>query len=257
MMPTGGTATTPAAAWAGGRFLLAVTILFAAQVGIIMVVGERPRNIVGQASEPSAFRAMAAPMNQTQISQAFFVADSTVFASATVNGFSGRAWLRFESVKYGPSEELEPSALLALDAHQIGTGLRLAEETNQVPFELAETRGPQAEPLPAFTMSSSARAQSVYHVEGPLAARQLGRVVAASSWPAGELLKNSVVQFAVNRSGEVVLQRLLNRSGLAEADVQAVAITRGLRFLPLPATNPPLTWSKAVFQWQTLEPTAK
>jgi TonB family protein len=152
---------------------------------------------------------------------------------------------------------LEPPFLLALDNRHFGTSLQSPEETNEVPFQLAEGQGPQMEPLPVLSAQSSPRAQSAYHIEGPLAGRPFGPAPTLPSWPTNQLLKNSVVEFAVNPSGEVVLQRLLSRSGAAAADMQAVALTRGLRFLPLPPTNPPLTWSKAIFQWQTVDPTVK
>jgi hypothetical protein len=43
------------------------------------------------------------------------------------------------------------------------------------------------------------------------------------------------------------------RSGLAEADNTAVGLARRLRFRPV--SSPAPVWGKAVFEWQTLEPT--
>jgi hypothetical protein len=257
MRADGAILAAPSGGWAGGRFFLAVAILFVAQVGIILLVAERPAASVSRAAAPTVFRSLAAPLDQDQISEVFFAADPIVFASATPHGFSGSAWLRFQPVRYGPAQELEPPSLLALDSRRLGTKPPTTEETNQVPFELAERRGPQLEPLPVFPATSAARSQSVYHLEGPLAGRQLGPDAVPPSWPASPLLTNSVVQFAVNRSGEVVLHRLISRCGLADADLAAVAITRKLRFSALGATAPAVVWSKAIFQWQTLEPAAK
>jgi hypothetical protein len=257
MTAGGGTLAAPSGAWTGRRFLLAVALLFLAQVGIILLVGEPPGKVVSEAAAPVVFRALAAPMDQEQISQSFFVADPTVFASATPHGFSGRAWLRFQPVKYAPADELEAPSPLALDTRHLGTKLPLGEATNQVPFELAEQRGPQLEPLPVFPTQSLARRQSLYYLEGPLAGRQIGPVFSLPSWPANQLLTNSVVQFAVNRSGEVVMHRLASRCGLPDADMEALSITRKLRFSPSGAGAPEILWSKAIFQWQTLELNAK
>jgi TonB family protein len=68
------------------------------------------------------------------------------------------------------------------------------------------------------------------------------------------LLANSVVEVAVDPAGQVVDARLLApRSGSAEADNTALALAHGLRFKPVGSPAP--VWGRAVFEWQTLEPT--
>jgi TonB family protein len=66
------------------------------------------------------------------------------------------------------------------------------------------------------------------------------------------LLTNSVVQLAVDSTGEVIAARLEGSCGLSEADAEAVAKARALRFRPLPSAG--TKWAKAIFQWQTIEP---
>ena len=62
-----------------------------------------------------------------------------------------------------------------------------------------------------------------------------------------------MVEIGLNPAGDVLVHRLLARSGSAEADADALAAARALRFTPSPAPGDRL--GQAVFEWHTSEET--
>jgi TonB family protein len=245
------------APWSRGRFLFVAGVFFIAQVGLILATSERRSPAAVPAAAQTAFHAIPDSLDRASLSRRFFAADPVVFASATLEGFSGNAWLRAQSIKYNNAEELEPPAPVELDTRLFGERMRLTEQTNTAPFPLIEERGAQLEPLPVLETFHPARPQSTWRLDGPLPSRQISRPPSLASWPSALLLTNSVVEFAINRQGKVVAHRLISRSGSTEADAQALAATRQLRFEPLPLEAPELTWARAVFEWETTEPPSK
>jgi hypothetical protein len=68
------------------------------------------------------------------------------------------------------------------------------------------------------------------------------------------LLSNSVVQFAVNRAGQVVSAVLLSGSGLKEADDSALTNVNVLRFRPSGTAASDFEWGTATFYWKSVAP---
>jgi TonB family protein len=74
-----------------------------------------------------------------------------------------------------------------------------------------------------------------------------------------DLLTNTVVQIVVNGAGKPVSLSVLSKSGLPEADEEAIKLARLARFQPLPMTGShavtnalaDLNWGKLVFEWHT------
>lgn len=88
----------------------------------------------------------------------------------------------------------------------------------------------------------------MFQLEGALA----GRLLVAPTlrvWTNAQPLTRSVVEIAVNPAGEVVAARLDGRSGLGEADADALGKARGLRFTPRSWAG--TQWGEAVFEWLT------
>ena len=78
--------------------------------------------------------------------------------------------------------------------------------------------------------------------------------VVLPSWTNSSLVSNSVVQFGVNRAGQVISAVLLAGSGLKEADDSALATVNVLRFRPAGTSAPEFAWDTAAFYWKTIEP---
>jgi hypothetical protein len=110
------------------------------------------------------------------------------------------------------------------------------------------------EALPVFLSPQIVPTQSVFRIEGELKSRLVGPLPALRAWPSSstKLLANTVVQIAVNRTGDILTARLQNRCGSPDADADALAKAWALRFRPSP--DAAIQWSEAVFQWQTTFP---
>jgi hypothetical protein len=240
--------------WTQRRFWWVVMALCVVQAGLITLFGEREHGITRPVRGPGHFRLLGNDLTADQLSKIFFATDPTVFTLPSLHGFSERAWLHLPEQTYEAPGEKEAPACLALDASRLGEDISpLTRAESFLPFSLADQRGPELEPWPVFLAPETLRTQSRFEIQGELAGRQLDAPADLPSWPSPQLLTNSVVQIAVDSAGQVIASRLLTRSRLAEADSKALELTRRLRFKPVASPVP--VWGKAVFEWQTLEPT--
>ena len=239
--------------WTGGRFIMVVAALFALQIGLIALFGARTTTPEAVPAAGTRFRATRAELSQRQLMYMFFVSDPAVFPVPGRHGFSGRAWLNQPTAQYQSSNQLEPPLTLALNTSRLGVGSNFLSES-AAPLAIARMQFPQVEALPVFLSPQIVRTQSVFRIEGKLKSRLAGPLPALRSWPSAstKLLTKTVVQIAVNQTGDILTVRLQSRSGSPDADADAVAKAWALRFRPSP--DPAIRWSEAVFQWQTTFP---
>jgi TonB family protein len=202
---------------------------------------------------PGHFHLLGTPLTAGQLTRTFFAIDPTVFPLPNRHGFSERAWLRLPARQFEAPSETEAPAWLTLDAARLGTDFPpLNRAKFALPFGLADQRGPELEPWPVSLTPEPVRTQSRFEIQGELAGRQLNAPAMMRAWPSAQLLAKSVVQIAVDSAGQVIAARLLARSGSTDADSNALEQARSLRFRPVPSPAP--VWGKAVFEWQTVEP---
>jgi TonB family protein len=242
--------------WTPRRFLGVVGSLFFLQAGLIALFGARGAKPGTERKASTQFRAVG-ELSQEQLRRLFFASDPAVFVLPSAHGFSGRAWMDQPPAHYQSTNQVEAPRWLALDASRLGTGPALLEDSDATaPLLPARLEIPQLEPLPVFLSPVNIPTQSVFRIDGDLAKRLIGPAPALHAWPSpdNKLLANTIVQIAVNPGGDVLAARLLNRSGSAEADADAVAKTSALRFRP--AAQPGTIWTQAVFRWQTTFPAA-
>jgi hypothetical protein len=239
--------------WTRGRFLGVAGVLFVLQVGLLFLFGSRssPQTLL---PPPSVhFRSLGAAVDEAQLMRDYFVGDPAVFPLPNQHGFSGRGWLNQQPLRYQSEIQLEPPAWLTLDTSRLGTNFpALPSGDESILRGLADQLARREEPLPAFLAPENIATQSIFRLEDGLSDRLLGGVPVLGAWPSPQLLTNSTVQIAVDHFGEVVAARLVGRSGLGEADTDALAKARALRFRPSPSSE--TIWGEAVFQWQTTEP---
>ncbi|HUD46547.1 MAG TPA: hypothetical protein VMR33_06940 [Candidatus Baltobacteraceae bacterium] len=243
--------------WTRGRFLGIVAMFFVLQAGLIALFGARSVRPAAAPPPSTQFRAVAASMSEEQLRRLFFASDPAVFPLPNPHGFSGRAWMDQPPPQYHSTNQLEPPLWLALDAVRLGTGpADLDNASGAAPLSLPQLPIPQADPLPVFLSPVIIPTQSVFRIQGELAARLLGPPPALNAWPSTtkKLLTNTVVQIAVNQAGDVMAARLLTRSGSPDADGDAVAKAWALRFQP--SADALTLWAQAVFRWQTTFPAA-
>jgi hypothetical protein len=263
--------------WSQKRFGGAVAVLFILQVGLILLFGDRSRSRPPLPSPAVRFRALGASVSEDQLLRQFFVGDPAVFPLPNLRGFSGRGWLDQSPLIYHTQVPLESAVLLDLDMAQFRTNLLAApvslsrfvsamvsqfgtnfpgspSAAEPILSGLGEQPAPREEPLPVFLSPQIAPTQSIFRLQGGLNDRLVGPLPALRTWPSENLLKSSIVQIAVSPLGEVVAARLDASCGLTEADADAVATARALRFRPSRSVGP--QWAKVIFQWQTTPPPA-
>lgn len=240
--------------WTRGRFWRVVGVLCVVQAGLILLFAGREHRPSRVAAAPGHFRLLGTPLTADQLSKTFFAIDPTVFPLPSLHGFSERAWLRLPARQFEAPSETEAPAWLTLDAARLGSDFPpLNRAKSGLPFGLADQGGPELEPWPVFLTPEPVRTQSLFEIKGELAGRQLNAPAELPAETNAQLLAKSVVQIAVDSAGQVIAARLLARSGSADADSNALDQARGLRFRPAPSPTP--VWGKAVFEWQTVEPT--
>jgi hypothetical protein len=242
-----------ASSWTRRRFLGMVGVLFVLQIGLLFLFGSRS-GPQPQLSSPSVrFRSLGASVTEDQLMRQFFVGDPAVFPLPNRHGFSGRGWLNRLPPKYQSEIQLQPPDWLALDTARLGTNFpALPSGSEAILPGLAERLTRAEEPLPAFLAPENIATQSFFRLDAGLSDRLLGAAPVLGTWPSAQLLTNSIVQIAVNPTGEVVATRLETRCGAADADADALAKARALRFRP--SSSAGTIWGEAVFQWQTTEP---
>jgi hypothetical protein len=242
-----------ASSWPRRRFLGVVGILFVLQVGLLFLFGSRSGPQPRLPSPSIRFRSLGASVSGDELMGQFFVGDPAVFPLPNRHGFSGRGWLNRLPPKYQSEIQLQPPHWLALDTTRLGTNFPAVPAGSEAILPgLAERLPRREEPLPAFLPPENIATQSFFRLDGGLSDRLLGPAPVLGTWPNPQLLANSTVQIAVNPVGEVVAARLATRCGSAEADADALAKARALRFRPSGSAG--MVWGEAVFQWQTTEP---
>jgi hypothetical protein len=240
--------------WSRGRFLLVAALLFAGQAGWVLLLGERPQPRPVAAAARMTLRLLETPLDEEKLTKHFFAGDPTVFPSSSPHGFANQAWPNDDTAALPEP----PPAFLAFAASWSGAVLKPdGLESRQTPFQFAGPPGPPPASAPDFPAAEASRPESFLLIEGALAGRQVDRPVVLPCWTNSSLVSNSVVQFGVNRAGQVISAVLLAGSGLKEADDAALARVNVLRFRPTGASAPEFAWDTAAFYWKTIEPPQK
>lgn len=246
--------------WSRRRLWTIVTLIFAAQIGLIFWFGNPPPAAANRAMPTAPLVHVTGNDAGTLISS---LEDPTLFALPHRESFSGPAWLTNRPVEFQPARWTERPRLLELDSAQLGSGFTTFVATNQfAKFITAMLPVPDLI-LPELPPVSSAIQPSSLQVGGDLANRQLLSTFDLPPQPAADLLANTVVQVLVNGRGEVISAVVLPPgSGSKSADDLALQEAKTARFAPLktsgsqPAKAPEeLTLGTLIFQWQTVAPT--
>lgn len=234
--------------WSRLRWGCYVLLAFAAHVGLIFIFGSRkpvtPRAVV------NAPRFQLASRHNEMLA----LADPTLFALPHARGFAAAAWEQLPRIEFVPFRWTEPPQVLALPSAHLGSAFIHFAETNVVPPPVLETLPP---PQPSFGTTSgrltSLRQYSRLMRGGDLAQRDwLTPPAPLPSWPANDLLTNSVVRVVVDAEGRVFSAVLLPPgSGSKPADQSALDLARAARFSPLPENHASPTLGFLIFEWHT------
>ncbi|MDB6024677.1 MAG: hypothetical protein JWM68_900 [Verrucomicrobiales bacterium] len=237
--------------WSARRWCCTILILFCVQVLAVFLISHKGSSKNVEKTK-TTFRLLTKPLSEVEAFSSLFATDPTVFVLASSRGFSGGTWLKMPAQDYAIADWDEPARWLELNREQLGSVftnfLRGTEVSSLQIAEKLPARFAAAEESPRNPTASR------FLIEGALNKRPLLSSLNPPVWPHTDILRNSIVQISVSGAGDVVLARLLSRSGFSAADQKAVAIARELRFKPVNngdgASN--LTIGKVIFQWETV-----
>jgi hypothetical protein len=242
--------------WGRRRWLAGVLAILAGQLGFIFWLGApRPAALASVNFGPKVYL----PANPREEWPG--LDNPALFVLPNRHGFSGAAWVQFQTPGYDPQNWTEPPRPLPLAIAQLGGSLAEYARTNLAStFELVPKPEPQFEAVVPDENLGVAR--STLTVEGELAKRPLLSKFQLPSWPGTEILTNSEVLVGVDRRGNVLSSVLVETkgSGSKEADAAALKLAASARFKPLRWTGPGqlpdaenrLSWGRLIFHWNTI-----
>jgi hypothetical protein len=243
--------------WAGRRWLSTILFILVGQIILIFWLSlHQPVVTHPEINAPKIFLENDDIMNRLALN------NPAQFALANRNGFSGGAWLQTPALEYDSPEWTEPARPLEMSVANLGSALKEHAQFDSIGmFETASAPEPQLEPVAPLP---DLPARSTLVVEGELARRPLLSAFKLESWPAGDILSNTVVQIGVDRGGSVFSAVLPDgpkdsKEGKA-VDAYALDIARVARFQPLPridfdhpdSSDSNLQWGRLVFRWRTI-----
>jgi len=230
------------------RWVFYVVLAFAIHVGLIFVFGNR---------KPVVARSV---VNAPQIrftsghSELQLLDDPTLFALPHPRGFAAATWLQLPRVEFAPFRWAEPPQLLELPVATLGSVFRQFAETNAMPRIEVETLTPiQTTRLVSSDPQTNLKQHSIVSTGGSIAKRRwLNAPALLRSWPAADLLTNSVVRIVVDPDGQVFSPALLPPgSGSKAADQYALETARSARFARLPR-NASQMIGALIFEWHAV-----
>jgi hypothetical protein len=240
--------------WSPKRWLWTIGALFTVQVLSAWYWLDR-HPLVSQAALIQPRLNLSSPQPVDPVWQPYLqLADPSVLARASRQGFSGAAWLN--------PERRSPAGWSWVDTNQ-GLGLNAQElpDPRQYWIQPKPSWSFVAEkPAPFYTEFSVpaeiADTNSFTQVEGNLQRRLLVAADPLPVWAHPEVLKDTVLQVVVSAAGGIVSARLDAGSGLEAADQCALRWTKNARFQPLPEATlgvfpvwAPFTSGQVVFHW--------
>jgi TonB family protein len=249
--------------WRRRRWVLAVALVFFAQVGLIFWLGEK---------KPASPRPPA-PAPVLQLASRYdpeFLAliDPSLLALPHPQGFSGLAWLNPRPLEPASFDWSEEPRWLQLATNRLGADF---SRIVQGDFALSGSAAAAPEPEfgapflePLFRPDTPSRL-TVY---GALSDWRFVTPFELPAWPPRQasatdpdLLTNTVVQLLINADGRPLSATVLSSSGSAAADAFALVQLRSARLEPPDSSGqvPPeagllnqLLWGRFVFEWRTL-----
>jgi len=235
--------------WSITRWVAYVMLAFAFHMGLILVFGNR-KPVVPKAVVNAPEIQLASSLNEWQL-----LDDPSLFALPHVKGFAAATWLQLPRVEFAPFRWTEPPELLNLPVEKLGGAFLQFAKTNAVPKIETERLTPvQTTRVALSDPQTNLKQHSTVSAGGGIANRRwLNSPALLRSWPASDLLTNSVVRIVVDPDGQVFSPALLPPgSGSKVADQYALEIARSARFAAIPRNAAKQMVGALVFEWHTV-----
>jgi hypothetical protein len=235
--------------WSRPRWIFYVLLAFAAHVGLIFAFGNRKPVVPREVIHPPTLQLT------TRRSELQTLADPTIFAVPHPLGFAAASWLELPRIDFTPFRWSEPAQLLTLNVEHLGDTFLNYAQTNKVARLTFETLPPpQTTLLETAEPTTTLKQHSTVRVGGGLTDRRwLNTPVFLQSWPAPDLLTNSIVRVLADANGQIISGVLIPPgSGSKPADQQALEIARSARFTPTGPNADKLAIGSIIFEWHTV-----
>jgi TonB family protein len=239
-------AAEPAKGWTRTRWFTVIALVFAAQVALIVLLGEKKEIIPRAVLNVPTLKLAGIADEELALN------DPTLFVLPNPKDFASAVWLTNAEPEQPSFRWTEPPRWLPFSTDGLGAAFDRFMQTNfpaSRPFNLRPTLELNPPTLPAepvFTQNSTMR------IKGELAQRLLPSPISLTNWPYADVLGPCVVQVLVDTGGNVVSTVLLKSCDYKNADDQALELARALRFTPAAS----LALGQIIFNWHTVPPTA-
>jgi hypothetical protein len=248
--------------WSRGRWWAMIALVFLLQVGLILALGDRKPIVPRAATETQQLQVSASR------GEMLALLDPTLFALPNAKGFGAAAWVRAARLDFSVfrlAELTQPK--FELPSENLGAAFHHFVETNAfASFALDASPPRRADSVELPVTDNPIVTKSVLQVTGALAERPLRSTTDLPSFPAPDLLTNTVVQVLVDAEGRVFSAVLLRPPGALtsasgpQADAHRAALTfaKTLQFAPLDSgrgtrlsSSTEQTPGSLVFRWHT------
>ena len=229
--------------WKRSTWLSVTALFIAVQVAALVLIPQEPvtsREVYPR--EPVV--TIAGDSSDSEWSE---LENPFLFAAASWNGFSADAWLQKPQWR-APATGL-PVPMRLLGFADMAKQSRPAAESQA--FTFLQRQRPVT-PLPGPPETPRRDRKSELRLEG-LDGRKVLNQPALPGQTHTDVLSRTVIEALVSADGLVISAHIVENSGSAKADADAMALTRKTRFSPKAATNQPVDLGKLIFEWHAVD----
>ena len=229
--------------WKRGKWIVVTAVVFGLQLGLIVAGSQKGTTV--REDYPDEPRIAMEKGISTEWAR--WLEDPFLFASAGGNGFSAAAWL--QTPEWTAPEIGRPVPVRYLN---FAEGEKITdEEVASQPF--AFVRRSKTEPVfPVPEERVASPGESRVRVAG-LEARELLNPPELPVQYHNDVLLPTVVETLVGPDGLVISAVVIENSGSAKADAEALAAARAARFSPNPGAKRTPEVGKLIFEWIALD----
>jgi hypothetical protein len=214
--------------------------LFLAHAVAVLQFGERQMPPFMREQPRPFFFLSLDEASERRLAESTLGRDPTLFALPNPHGFSGGAWSRFRPEPPRLTNTPAAAEWLTLSINELGLSLNEFVATNRPSEDLLLASLRSAKGLDVRIPDEPIIKQTVFTLDGTLAARKLVSSPALPSVGYSEILPRTVVKVVVNGDGvvesaSVSSERTESRFKAAEA--KAVELARAFQFEPLPISD--------------------
>jgi TonB family protein len=230
------------------RWILIAAGIAALQAGVVLLLSDR--------SPAAAIPGKPVPRMQVvswDLGRAW--SDPLLLAFPTANGFAGIGWRAASDPQYVARDWTEPMPWLGQSETGLARVFLAAAAVGIGRGVTADKPAPELIPnqVPAVPLAG----QTEVRLDGHESDWELAAPLLAPSITHSNVLGETVVQAAVDRSGQVFSAVVLKSSGLKAADQQALELARTARFRRMridTVGGREWAWARLIFEWRTLAP---